>query len=459
MRNGLVKLACLLTMLALVLTGCSLIEVDPIKEHEENMEALDKDYAKVVVSYDGGQLTKGDLMADYYYQYSYFAYMYSYYYGSAMTEEDAYAIAQSVAEGFMNTTAVLMKAEEMGITLTDEELAECDEYAQNAWQEEYDAAYAAAEGETEEEKKLNAEYSLATRGASYEYYYHQYEWDLILTKVEEVVIADAPQLTDAELNTALAERAMDDEAAYSQNSSAFETAMVEGDVLVTWVPYGYRTVKHILLIPEVEVVDAYIATRNDISRVNGELATLNSERLEAKNGNGERDLADIEADIEAKQAELDELEARLAQNELDCIASVQDQLDEIYPRLEAGEDFDTIMAEYGKDPGMAMEPSKSDGYYVCATSETWDYSFRNGAMDLEKVGDYSLEPVVSASGVHIIYYNSDVVGGPVPLDSIREEFSASAQETANAEYFNGKCAEWVSELNPQYNIDNFFDFD
>ena len=459
MRNGLIKLACLLTMLALVLTGCSLIEIDPVKELAENTEAMEKDYAKVVVSYDGGEITKGELMADYYYQFSYFSYMYAMYYGTSLTEENALAIANSVAQGYMNTTAVLIKAEEMGITLTDEEIAECEEYAQTEWQEEYDSVYASVEAETEEERALYTDYELAVQGVSYEYYYNQYAWDIILTKVQDEVTADAPQLTDDELLVALAEQAMEDEKTYSANTSAFEEAMIDGTSIVTWIPEGYRTVKHILIIPDDEVVDAYIATRNELNVANSEMAKLTTERLEVKNGEGTRTLEEVEADITAKQAEIDELNAKLDKNEADCIANVQDQLDEIYAHLDAGEDFDTVMAEYGKDPGMAMDPSKTNGYYVCATSETWDYSFRNAAMSLENVGDYSAEPVVSASGVHIIYYNSDVRGGAVPLAEIHDEFAASAQENANAEYFNNLCAEWVADLNPQYNMDNFINID
>ena len=279
---------------------------------------------------------------------------------------------------------------------------------------------------------------------------------MILTKTEEAVKADSPVLTEEELEAALIEQAMEDEKTYTADTSSFEMNMVEGDVLITWMPEGYRTVKHILLVPEAEVLDEYIATRNEISTANTDLASLNTERLSAKNGEGERSLEEIEADIEAKQAELDELNAKLEENEAACIANVQTRVDEIYARLEAGEDFDDLMAEYGEDPGMQMDPAKTTGYYVSGASETWDYSFRNGAMALENIGDYSTEPVVSASGVHIIYYESDVTAGIVPLDDIRDEFTVMAQDEADAIYFNELCAEWVAELNPQYNIDNFF---
>jgi len=456
MKNVFARLACLLVLLAVALTGCSMIEIDPIKQLEEDMAALDKDYSSVIVTYDGGQLTKGDLMADYYYQYSYFTYMYHYYYGSSLTEEDAEAIAESVAQGYMNTMAVLKKAEELGITVTEEEIAQCEEFAQTNWQAEYDAAYASAEGETEEERRLNTEYTLASQGMSYEYFYHQQEWEIILTKTEEAVKAEAPQLTEEELNSAYADRVMDDEAAYSQDLTSYEKNQLDGTVLITWNPDGYRTVKHVLFVPDDEVLTEYINTRNEITTANSELAALNNERLSAKNGEGERSVEEIEADIEAKQAELDALNAQLADCEAACIANVQDKVDLVYARLEAGEDFDTIMAEMGEDPGMTMEPAKSTGYYVCGASETWDYSFRNGAMDLEQVGDYSAEPVVSASGVHIIYYASDVTAGAVPLDDVREDFTAIAQADADNVYFSGLCTEWVAAMNPQYNIGNFF---
>ena len=65
MTKRFAKLACLFTALALMLTGCSLIKVDPIMQANEDMEALQKDYAQTIVTYDGGVITKGDIVADY----------------------------------------------------------------------------------------------------------------------------------------------------------------------------------------------------------------------------------------------------------------------------------------------------------------------------------------------------------------------------------------------------------
>lgn len=457
MKNGLVKLTCLFAVLALILTGCSLVEVDPVMQATEDMEALEARNSKAVVTYDGGEITRGQLLGDYVTQYSYLSYMYSMYYGSSISEAEAADIAQSVAEGFVNTYAVLGQAEKMGITLTDEEKAECEEFANTSYQEDYDSFYATAEGETEELKKMHAEYQMANMGSTYEYYYNQQAWDKILTKVEDAIREESPEITEEEILSRLAEQAREDEKTYAEDLGSFEQNMMDESYVITWIPDGYRTVKHVLVIPDNEVLDAYIESRNAISALNTELANLNSERLNAKNGEeGARAIEDIEADIDAKNLEMEALEADQDACEADCIANVQDKLDEIYAKLDAGEDFDAVMAEYGEDPGMEMEPSKTEGYYVNAASSTWDFSFRNAAMDLENVGDYSAEPVVSASGVHIIYYNSDVKGGAVDLDDIREEYTAVAQEAADNEFFNEKLTGWVAELNPQYNIDNFF---
>lgn len=459
MRNGFVKLACILTMLALLLTGCSLIEIDPVMQADEDMQAINEELAKVIVEYDGGVLTKGDLMADVMYQYSYLYYMYMAYYGMEVSDSETQELVEYVASGYMNTAAIVAKAAEMGVVLSEEEIAECVAYAETSYQSEYDATYAETEAETEELRDMYTRMELANQGLTYDYYYRQKEWDMLLTKMEELICADAPTLTEEELEAALAEQALEDEQTYSSDAASFEQNIMDETVCITWMPSGYRTVKHILLIPSDEVLNAYTDAESAVDTANSELVTLNNERLDIKNeeaGEDARAIEDVEADIEAKNAEIAELEAAVEAAKAACIADVQDKLDEIYARLEDGEDFEALMAEYGEDPGMQSEPTMTDGYYVSATSESWDFNFRNGAMDLEKVGDYSAEPVVGASGVHIIYYNSDVTEGPVALDDVRDQFTEIAQSEADALYFDNYVQEWVAELNPVYHIDEFF---
>lgn len=101
----------------------------------------------------------------------------------------------------------------------------------------------------------------------------------------------------------------------------------------------------------------------------------------------------------------------------------QEALEAVYPRaqeviekLNGGEDFDTLIAEYNDDPGMESNP---DGYLVYEGSSFVE-SFVEEAMRLENVGDTSTAPVESFYGYHILQYASDPAAGPVPLDDVSD---------------------------------------
>lgn len=95
------------------------------------------------------------------------------------------------------------------------------------------------------------------------------------------------------------------------------------------------------------------------------------------------------------------------------------------------------------------------GYYVCADSYTWDDNFTAGSMALAQVGDYSAEPVISASGVHIIYYNADVASGPVAFETVREMLETEILETLREEHYQKMLDEKVAGMNVVYHIDEW----
>ena len=70
MRHALVRLAALLVVLMLVLTGCNLIGVDPIMQLDEDMAKLKEKYSGVVATYDGGEITQADVMGTFNSQYA-----------------------------------------------------------------------------------------------------------------------------------------------------------------------------------------------------------------------------------------------------------------------------------------------------------------------------------------------------------------------------------------------------
>lgn len=473
MRNRFVKLASIVTMLALTLTGCSLIAVDPVMQADEDMAALKEEYSVPVATYDGGEITKFDVTADYYNQYAYMYYIYSMY-GYTMDESEAENILQNVVEAHMNTRASLLKAEELGITLTDEEIAECETAGQASYQEAYDSAYASAEGDTEEIKEKNTAYALYEQGQTLETFIQQEEWTRVVEKVETAVKAEIPEISEEDLETAYVAQVAEDQSTYENDLSTFETDMNDPDKLITWMPEGYRTVKHILvkvddsvLTPVTDAYDALTSAQTNLDSLNAEMAAATApeatvapdateETAEETEAAPARAVAEIQADIDAQAAEIATLEADLATKQAACIATVQDKLDEIYAKLDAGESFDDVMAAYGEDPGMQEDPAMTRGYLVSAASTTWDTHFRDAAMALETVGTYAAEPVISSSGVHIVYYNSDVTPGQVPLADIHDAYYDIALSDAQDAHMQEQLATWVKALNPVYQLDNFY---
>ena len=124
----------------------------------------------------------------------------------------------------------------------------------------------------------------------------------------------------------------------------------------------------------------------------------------------------------------------------DCIAAVQDTLDEIQARLAAGEDFEALIAEYGQDPGM----EDSDGYYVAEGAINWVPEFTDASMALANVGDVS-EPVVSSSGVHLIRSMSDVTPGAMSEEDAHDYLVEVVTANKKNETFQEALNQWITD--------------
>ena len=99
------------------------------------------------------------------------------------------------------------------------------------------------------------------------------------------------------------------------------------------------------------------------------------------------------------------------------LASKKTEIDDIVTRLEAGEDFKTLIAQYNEDTGEDVET----GYLVHPESIMWDTVFRDAAFSdkMTKIGDHS-DPVIGSYGIHVLYYLGDPAEGALPLtDAVR----------------------------------------
>ena len=148
--------------------------------------------------------------------------------------------------------------------------------------------------------------------------------------------------------------------------------------------------------------------------------------------------------VDTCTTEIADLESQLADAKEAAYAAIQPTVDEVLEKIEAGEDFDALIEQYGQDPGMETSPAKENGYPVSADSTNWVTEFRDAAMALANVGDVS-EPVRSDYGIHIIKYVSDAVEGEVGLDAVRDALETEVLTQKQEEAYNAAVEAWVAE--------------
>lgn len=251
---------------------------------------------------------------------------------------------------------------------------------------------------------------------------------------------------------------------YDKDVTAYETAvstnmqnayygMTESPIV--YVPEGLRYVKHILVM----------FTEEDQTTVGEKYSTFSSAEY-----NYETAESDLEAAQKAVNEAADDAALATAQTELataqtaydkakteydtakkaydDAVAAasanIKDKVDEVYGKVQAGEDFATLIATYGEDPGMENEMYKDKGYMLSKDTTTYYEIFTTTGMALEKVGDYS-EPVYSTSGAHIIQYTSDVKAGEIPYEDAKESIEKVLLEEAQNAKFSELLTTWQKD--------------
>ena len=456
MKARFAKVLGLALVLALALSGCNLIEVDAKMQADEDIAKLDKAYAAAVASYDGGEVTIGEAMGDFNSSYNQTNYMYYYYFGYQMTESDVRTLAEDVLKQHVRAEVVAAKFDEAN-SLSEEELAKVEEDAQSYYESARTSAMESAEGKDDAARAESVRVLLRKAGMDFDSYYANLLTSAKEDRMEEILRGEIAELSDEELQAAYDEKVAEQESSYTDGSS-FESAMTGDDAIVCWVPDGYRTVKHILVIPTDEVKTAYTDAVSALKSAQSDLDDLAAELEAAGDGEaqeGERSAEEIQAEIDAVQATVPNLETAVKTAAQACLDDVKAKTDEIYGKLEAGESFEDLIAEYGEDPGMQNEPTATCGYYVSAASTNWETNFRDAAMALNQVGDYTLEPVVSGSGVHIIQYTADVLGGKVALGEVRDALYAETLENAQNQHCEDTITAWVDGANASYDVDAF----
>ncbi len=186
-----------------------------------------------------------------------------------------------------------------------------------------------------------------------------------------------------------------------------------------YIPEGYRGIIHILLKVDSDLLSAYQTAQAAFEE------TVTDEAPEG--------------DAAAKAARDEAFNA--------VLASKQAQIDDIYARLEKGESFADLIAEYGEDPGMQDKARLASGYEVHKDSVVWDPVFTSAAFSekMTQPGDTS-DPVVGSLGIHILHYLRDIPGGYIELsDEIRASISQYLESEKMQEIISETLSQWLDE--------------
>lgn len=135
------------------------------------------------------------------------------------------------------------------------------------------------------------------------------------------------------------------------------------------------------------------------------------------------------------------------------LAENKEILDEIYGRLESGEDFRNLIPEYGNDEGMNEKTFLEDGYDVHRESVLYPKKFVEMCFgsDMIDPGDYS-GAFVTEHGIHILYYLRDVPAVTVELtEDIKLMLAGELLETKVAEKYEELSDMLVEKAVVQYN--------
>ncbi|MBQ8655323.1 MAG: peptidylprolyl isomerase [Clostridia bacterium] len=359
---------------------------------------------------------------------------YGYDFSDPTMQQQLYSMAM---EYCLQLSLMEQKAAEWGFDkMNDEEAALMETEVAAEWENMIDTYIqyyvGLAEDATEDDKaaaRVTAIAGLEAMGYTIDTLKQDYQDNLMFEKVEAEVVKGAV-VTDDEVKAAFDAYVASDEAAYAQDIMSYEYMTQYYGQNSYYTPAGYRGVTHILL----EVDETLLNTYHELA------ARLEEQEAAAEEAAASPTDVATSTDVASATDLVTQADVDAAYNAV--MASVQPTIDEINQKLADGVSFEELIAEYGTDPGMTMEPNKSEGYPVHMDSIVWDPVFVRAAFSVDNVGEIA-DPVLGSYGVHIVKYHRDVPAGPVEMTdetaaAIREELLVEKE----SELFNNAMNEW-----------------
>ena len=111
-------------------------------------------------------------------------------------------------------------------------------------------------------------------------------------------------------------------------------------------------------------------------------------------------------------------------------------------KIDAGEDFEKLLAEYGTDPGMKSDANAAG--YLVGEGASFVEPFLKAALALAKDGDVSA-PVQSDYGWHIIKRVSTEAAHEIPYADVKEAFDLYEQAIYQQQYYMDIVNKWTAD--------------
>ncbi|MBQ3080362.1 MAG: peptidylprolyl isomerase [Clostridia bacterium] len=413
------------------------------KQLQEAQEAYDKDMSTVVATYKGGEVTKGEVVAEYENEAlsmrMYMEYMYMMFSGQQeayeLTEEEKIEIRNGVIDRRAAEEVLRLKMIELtGKDFTEEELSA---FASEA-NEMYNMylAYYMSMGMDQQSAMMG----LMIDGIDAINIERQARKAEIEKRLTEHVGKDA-SVTEEETHEAFLKTLEEQKAEFTENPEAIED-LYQSESNIYYMPEGFKYVKHILIMPEDETLLANISQKQQaFDNLKAELETL-----EAEDAEGNQD------GINQKKEALAVAEKELSDANDALLNSVKADTDGIYLALESGESFDALIETHSQDTGSFAGIVKEKGYLVYDESTRWDPAFLKAVNTLTEVGQVS-EPVIGMYGVHILKYDSAALIGEIEYESVKDKVYEETLQLKKEKLFDENSEIWLAEAEIVYDYD------
>lgn len=234
---------------------------------------------------------------------------------------------------------------------------------------------------------------------------------------------------------------------YAANLSAFGSSY-NSSAQIYYTPAGYRTVKSLQIKFKDDDNTAIAAVKTELSQKQALLTSLENSKAEFKeieNPTEEQQTAldEIQKDIDKANEDITALDKKLLTATDKAYKAIADTVAEVRAKLAEGEDFDTLMTTYGKD-NVAI--NLSTGYAICEGFTGKDEAMVTAAMALKAPGDITAEDVKDSNGIRILKYIGDLTEGQIDFETVKTLEAVTNLTTKQAEAYETQLHQWEDEI-------------